>query len=55
MPLEICKISRANRRKVCCDLLHAICSHEGVFKSFDLSPSSVPIYIINSNCLIVWF
>jgi len=62
MPLEICKISRANRRKICFDLLHAlpaigycasqkmrfygyklhaICSVEGVFKSFDLSPASV--------------
>jgi len=62
MPLEVCKIARANRRKVCCDTdyalpdfgycacqkmrfygykLHAVCSIEGVFTSFDLSPASV--------------
>jgi len=62
MPLEVCKIARANRCKICCDVdyaqpnfgycawqktrffgykLHAICSVEGVFTSFDLTPASV--------------
>ena len=62
MPLEVCKISRAARSKICKDVdyalpnrgfcasqnihfygykLHAVCSIDGVFQSFDLSPASV--------------
>lgn len=62
MPLEVCKLSRSNRSKICKDQdyalpnkgfcasqnlhfygykLHAVCSIEGVFQSFDLSPASV--------------
>lgn len=62
MPLEVCKISRAARSKICKDAdyalpnrgfcasqnihfygykLHAVCSINGVFQSFDLSPASV--------------
>lgn len=62
MPLEVCKISRSSRSKICKEVnyaipnrgycasqnlhfygykLHAVCSIEGVFHSFDLSPASV--------------
>lgn len=62
MPLEVCKLSRSSRSKICKDQdfafpnkgycasqgfhfygykLHAICSIEGIFQSFDLSPASV--------------
>lgn len=62
MPLEVCKISRSSRSKICKEQeyalpdkgfcasqnmpfygykLHAICSIEGVFQSFDLSAASV--------------
>ena len=62
MPLEVCKISRSSRSKICKEIdyaipnkgfcasqnlhfygykLHAVCSIEGVFQSFDLSPASV--------------
>lgn len=62
MPLEVCKLSRSVRSKICKELdyaqpnkgycasqnlhfygykLHAVCSVEGVFQSFDLSPASV--------------
>lgn len=62
MPLELCKISRSSRSKICKEVdyaipnmgfcasqnlhyygykLHAICSIEGVFQSFDLTPASV--------------
>lgn len=62
MPLEVCKISRSARSKICKEAdyaipntgfcasqkllfygykLHAVCSLNGVFHSFDLSPASV--------------
>ena len=62
MPLEVCKLSRSSRSKICKEQdharpnkgycasqnlhfygykLHAVCSIEGVFQSFDLSPASV--------------
>lgn len=62
MPLEICKLSRSSRSKICKEQgfsypnkgycasqgfhfygykLHAVCSIEGVFQSFDISPASV--------------
>ena len=62
MPLEICKISRKNRLKICRESfktspnegfcasqqmryfgykLHAVCTVQGVFRSFDLSKASV--------------
>mgnify|MGYP006442002815 FL=1 len=62
MPLEVCKLSRSARSKICKEKnhaqpnkgycasqglhfygykLHAVCSIEGVFQSFDLSPASV--------------
>ena len=62
MPLEVCKLSRASRSKICKEQgfalpnkgycasqslhfygykLHAVCSIDGVFQSFDLSPASV--------------
>jgi len=62
MPLEVCKISRCSRSKICKETdyaipnkgfcasqnlhfygykLHAVCSIDGVFQSFDLSPASV--------------
>ena len=63
MPLEVCKLSRSSRSKMCKEQdhacpnkgyycasqnlhfygykLHAVCSIEGVFQSFDLSPASV--------------
>lgn len=62
MPLEVCKLSRSSRSKICKETdyalpnkgfcasqnlhfygykLHAVCSIEGVFHSFDLSPASV--------------
>jgi len=62
MPLEICKIARSSRSKICKEedyalpnkgycasqnlhyygyKLHAVCSIEGVFQSFDLTPASV--------------
>ena len=62
MPLEVCKISRSSRSKICKETdyaipnkgfcasqnlhfygykLHAVCSINGVFQSFDLSPASV--------------
>lgn len=62
MPLEVCKMARSSRSKICKEAdyavpnkgfcasqnlhfygykLHAICSINGVFQSFDLSPASV--------------
>lgn len=62
MPLEVCKMARSSRSKICKDVdyafpnrgfcasqnlhfygykLHAVCSIEGVFQSFDLSAASV--------------
>lgn len=62
MPLEVCKLARASRSKICKEneyaqpnkgycasqkthfygyKLHAVCSINGVFQSFDLSPASV--------------
>lgn len=62
MPLEVCKIARCSRSKICKEedyarpnkgfcasqnlyyygyKLHAVCSIEGVFQSFDLTPASV--------------
>ena len=62
MPLEVCKMSRSSRSKICKEIdyaipnkefcasqqmhfygykLHAVCSTNGVFQSFDLSPASV--------------
>ena len=62
MPLEVCKIARSSRSKICKEedyalpnkgfcasqnlhyygyKLHAVCSIEGVFQSFDLTPASV--------------
>lgn len=62
MPLEVCKLARSSRSRICkeedCALpnkgfcasqnlhyygykLHAVCSIEGVFQSFDLTPASV--------------
>jgi len=63
MPLEVCKLSRSSRSKICKEQdhayqkkgyycasqnlhfygykLHAVCSIEGVFQSFDLSPASL--------------
>ena len=62
MPLEVCKVSRSSRSKICKEQddalpdkgfcasqnmsfygykLHAVCSIEGIFQSFDLSPASV--------------
>jgi len=62
MPLEVCKLSRMHRSKICKEeefsfpdkgycasqdthfygyKLHAVCSTEGVFQSFDLSAASV--------------
>lgn len=62
MPLEVCKLSRSSRSKICKEVdyalpnkgfcasqnlhfygykLHAVCSINGVFQSFDLSPASV--------------
>src|SRR5690606_1092354 len=62
MPLEICKIARSQRSKICKEAdyalpnkgycasqnmhfygykLHAVCSVQGVFQIFDLSPASV--------------
>jgi len=62
MPLEICKMVRSARSKICKEVdyaipnkgfcasqqmhfygykLHAVCSIEGVFQSFDLTPASV--------------
>lgn len=62
MPLEVCKISRSSRSKICKEAdyaipnrgfctsqnlhfygykLHAVCSINGVFETFDLSPASV--------------
>ncbi len=62
MPLEVCKMTRSSRSKICKDVeyafpnkgfctsqnlhfygykLHAVCSINGVFQSFDLSPASV--------------
>lgn len=62
MPLEICKLSRSSRSKICKEVdyalpnkgfcasqnlhfygykLHAVCSINGVFQSFDLSPASI--------------
>lgn len=81
MPLEICKISRASRAKICKENLenfpdkgycpsqktyyygykfHGVCSVNGVFFSFDLSPASVhDIHYMKdiknqfSNCLLL--
>jgi hypothetical protein len=62
MPLEVCKLARSSRSKICKEVdyaipnkgfcasqnlhfygykLHAVCSINGVFQSFDLSPASV--------------
>lgn len=62
MPLEVCKLSRSSRSKICKEVdyalpnkgfcasqnlqfygykLHAVCSINGVFQSFDLSPASI--------------
>ena len=62
MPLEVCKVARSSRSKICKEedyarpnkgycasqnlhyygyKLHAVCSIEGVFQSFDLTPASV--------------
>ena len=62
MPLEVCKLARSTRSKICKETenalpnrgycasqnthffgykLHAVCSVNGVFQSFDLSPASV--------------
>jgi ribosomal protein S30 len=62
MPLEVCKLSRASRSKICKEQnfaqpnkgycasqslhfygykLHAVCSIDGIFQNFDLSPASV--------------
>lgn len=62
MPLEVCKLSRSSRSKICKETeyaipdrrfcasqnlqfygykLHVVCSINGVFQSFDLSPASV--------------
>lgn len=62
MPLEVCKLARSSRSKICKEedyalpikgfcasqnlhyygyKLHAVCSIEGVFQSFDLTPASV--------------
>ena len=62
MPLEVCKMARSSRSKICKEAdyaipnkgfcasqnlhfygykLHAICTINGVFQSFDLSPASV--------------
>lgn len=81
MPLEVCKISRSSRSKICKETdyaipnkgfcasqnlhfygykLHAVCSINGVFQSFDLSPASVhdihylqDIKLQLSDCLIL--
>ena len=62
MPLEVCKLSRSSRSKICKEVdyalpnkgfcasqnlhfygykLHAVCSINGVFQSFDLAPASI--------------
>ena len=62
MPLEVCKLSKSNRSRICKEnvetypnkgycatqklnyygyKLHAVCSIEGVFSDFDLTPASV--------------
>ena len=62
MPLEVCKLARSSRSRICKEedyalpnkgfcasqnlhyygyKLHAVCSIEGVFQSFDLTPASV--------------
>jgi len=62
MPLEVCKLSRSSKSKICKEVdyalpnkgfcasqnlyfygykLHAVCSINGVFQSFDLSPASI--------------
>ncbi len=62
MPLEVCKLSRASRSKICKEQnfaqpnkgycasqslhfygykLHAVCSIDGIFQNFDLSPALV--------------
>ena len=62
MPLEVCKMARSGRSKICKEVdyafpnrgfcasqnlhfygykLHAVCSIQGVFQSFDLTPASV--------------
>ena len=62
MPLEVYKLARSSRSKICKEVdyaipnkgfcasqnlhfygykLHAVCSINGVFQSFDLSPASV--------------
>jgi hypothetical protein len=62
MPLEVCKMARSSRSKICKEVdyalpnkgfcasqdlhfygykLHAVCSINGIFQSFDLSPASV--------------
>jgi hypothetical protein len=62
MPLEVCKLSRSKRSRICRESdqvfpdygycaaqkthyfgykLHAVCTTDGVFKAFDITPSSV--------------
>ena len=81
MPLEVVKLPRANRSKICKEefysspnrgfcasqnmhfygyKIHAVCSIEGVFKSFDISKASVhDIHYLNDiknqfkNCVIL--
>ncbi len=82
MPLEVCKLSRAKRSKICREeisetnpsfgycatqkihyfgyKIHAVCTQQGVFKAFDISPASFhDIHYLNdvkeqfSNCVIV--
>ncbi len=81
MPLEVVKLPRSNRSKICKEefysspnrgfcasqnmhfygyKIHAVCSIEGVFKSFDLSKASVhDIHFLNdiktqfNNCVIL--
>ncbi len=81
MPLEVVKLSRSNRSKICKEefysspnkgfcasqsmhfygyKIHAVCSLEGVFKSFDISKASVhdihylkDIKIQYNNCVIL--
>lgn len=81
MPLEVAKLSRSSRSKVCKEnyqsapdkgystsqkmhyygyKIHAVCSIDGVFKSFDISKASVhdPHYLQDiktqfSNCILI--
>lgn len=81
MPLEVCKLSRSNRAKICKEeyysspnkgfcasqqmsfygyKLHAVCSVDGVFESFDISKASIhDIHYLNdiktqlSDCVLI--